>query len=266
MKAATAGQNRVTGRRGASAWRRGTRAVAAVRFAVVPVTALALVLLTADSRWLGSTGLSEALRTRLAGQFLLTEAALLVVWAPLVGVFAAMRRGRRLGGSVLAQTTLMTASSAAIVLALQTTMEMRPVVWSHTILWAAAVSLAMLGAACASMLREPLDAGAAAVGVALLGTSALFAAGPALDLLPGPVLDALLAVNPIATTAASADIDLWRMPLLYQLSPLAHRHVEFPAGGTALTAYLLIAGALLLLAVRQFTLQADNFSIERISS
>jgi hypothetical protein len=242
------------------------RMLGALRFAVVPVTAFGLVLLIADTRWLGSTGLSAAIRTRLAHQFLLAEAALVVLWAPLVGVFTAMRMGPRLGGSVVARMTLMTAASAAIVLAMQTAMESRPLVWSHAILWAAALALAMLGAACASMFREPLDAGAAAVGVALLGTIALFAAGPALDLLPGSVLDAALAVNPIVTTAAAADLDLWRMPLLYQLSPLAHRQVEYPAGGTALTAYLLIAGALLFLAVRQFTIKADNISIERISS
>jgi hypothetical protein len=260
------------------------RVLRTLRFAAVPVVAVGTVLII-DAVWLRTVDLSPANRTRLVGQILLAEAAWLMMWAPLLGLFTAMRVGPRgsesaggspwkrvllgavrLGRPLVAQITLMTATSAMGVFAAGTTMEVRTVVWSHAILWAAALTLSMLGAACASIYREPLDAGAAAVGLAVLGTIALFAGGPALDAIPEALLQAALAVNPIVATAASADIDLWRTHVLYQVSPFAHRHVEFPDIGTTLVAYLLIAGALWLLAARLVMHKIDNPSLERIAS
>ena len=173
----------------------------------------------------------------------LAEAALLAVWAPLLGLFTAMRvwpgqtAGRspalklvsdtwRLARPLLSRISVITGLSAAAVVTLRATMD--PGVWlqSHAVLWSAALALAAFGALCGRMFREPLDAAACAVGLALLTAFALFAAGPVLDGIPTRLLDAALAANPIVATAAAASIDIFRMDLLYQLSPLAHRQVE----------------------------------------
>jgi hypothetical protein len=249
--------------------------------AAVPVAALCVIL--ADTEWTGSAQLSAAIRTRLVGQLLLAEAALLAIWAPLVGVFTALRvrhagdelagmstvRGRRrsawqLGRPLVTRIMCMTATSAAIAWAMGAAMPTDALLRSHAILGAAALAFAALGAACGATFREPLDAGASAIGIALLAAFALFGGGPALDSIPRWLLHAALVVNPIVATAASANIDLFRMDLLYQLSPLAHRHVEYPAFGLALTVYVLIAVTWLLLGSDRLKTKVTTW--ERMSS
>jgi hypothetical protein len=239
--------------------------------AAVPAVSIGLILAT-DTRWLGSDQAAAAARARLVGQLLLTEAVLAVVWAPLMGLFAAMRvsasggqlAGRspaaklvigawQLGRLLVTRIALMTALSGGIVLAMRTTLDASTLVSAHAILGAAALAFATLGAACARMFREPLDAAACATGLALLTAFALFAGGPVLDSIPPWFLTAALAVNPIVATATSANIDLFRMDLLYQLSPLAHRHVEYPALITTFGVHVLAAVALLGLSARPVT-------------
>ena len=205
-----------------------------------------------------------------ASLLVLAEAALLAVWAPLLGLFTAMRvwpgqtAGRspavelvsgawRLGRPLLVRISLITGLSAAAVVTLRATMV--PGVWlqSHAILWSAALALAAFGALCGRMSREPLDAAACAVGLALLTAFALFAAGPVLDSIPAGLLHAALAANPIVATAAAASIDIFRMDLLYQLSPLAHRQVDYPSFTAAFGAYVSVAVVLLFLSARQVT-------------
>ncbi len=237
--------------------------------AAVPVAAIA-VLLAIDTRWSGS-GPPAAIRTRFTAEMWLAEAALLVIWAPLLGVVTAMRawsspdapadRTRsvrlvvgaiQLGRPLLARVALMTAISAAIAVAMRTTID-ADMLRSHATLGMAALTFAALGAACARMFREPLDAAACAIGIALVAAFALFAAGPVLDSTPRWLLRAVLVINPVVATAAAASIDILRMDMLYQLSPLAHRHVDYPVLTTTLAVYVLFAAGLLGLSARQFT-------------
>jgi len=238
--------------------------------AAIPLISLG-VLLAAEGRWLELSPGAAATRTRLVGLMWLTEAGLLVVVAPLSGLFTAMRvwpspddragRSRaasllvgasRLGLPLGARVALMVALSAALSAAMRTTMDASTMLSAHAILAAAALALATLGAGCARLFREPLDAAACATCVALLTGFAVFASGPVLDDLPRWVLEAALAVNPVVATASSAGIDIFRMDLLYQLSPLAHRQVEYPEFSTTFGAYVLSASAWLVLSARPF--------------
>ena len=206
-----------------------------------------------------------------ASLLLLAEAALLAVWAPLLGLFTVMRvppgqpfAGQsaaatlaagawRLGRPLLLRISLMTALSAAAVLTLRGTLDASSWLHAHAVLWSAALALAAFGALCGRMFPEPLDAAACAIGVALLTALALFAAGPLLDTLPAWLLDAALTSNPIVATAAAASIDIFRMDLLYQASPLAHRLVDYPSFTAAFGAYVSLTVVLLFLSARPVT-------------
>lgn len=157
----------------------------------------------------------------------------------------------------------MTAASAAIAFAAAAQVDANTMLRSHAILWAAALVLAMVGAACASAFSEPLDAAACAMAIALSSAVAVFAGGPVLDAIPRWLLEGALIFNPLVAMAGAANIDLFRMELLYQVSPLAHRHVDYPAPVTVFAAYVLVAVALLLVAARRFNREAVTFSVER---
>ena len=191
---------------------------------------------------------------------LLAEAALLGVWAPLQGLFTAIRvrstygeldgfspvnwrlhAAGRLARALIVPATALTLVSAAIAFAMRTSLD-AGVIWrAHAILWAAALALMALGAACSAAFGESLDAAACAVGLALLATAGLFAAGPALDSVPRALLDGALTVNPIVATAAAANVDIFRMEPLYRLSPIAHRPIEYPDPTTAFVTQMAIA-------------------------
>jgi hypothetical protein len=250
----------------------------------LPVVSLGVILAT-DTRWLGSVPLASPGRARLVGLMLLTEVALLVMFAPLAGLFMALRLrtpgdglatrspvGRllfsawQLARPLLMRIALMTVTSAVIVFTIRAPIDANTVLRSHVILWAAALTLATLGAVCAPMFDEPLDAAACAIGIALVVTTPVFVGGPALDSIPRWLVNASLVVNPIVATAASANIDLFRMDLLYRLSPLAHGHIEYPAASTTFAVYVLLAAVSLLLAARQFNSRVIGLSVERMSS
>src|SRR6185503_8160128 len=106
---------------------------------------------------------------------LLAEAALFVVWAPLQGVFTAIRvrstygeldgfspaRWRlhaagRLARALIARTTVVILVSAGIAFAMRTSLD-AGVIWrAHATLWAAALALMALGAACSAAFGESL--------------------------------------------------------------------------------------------------------------
>jgi hypothetical protein len=64
-------------------------------------------------------------------------------------------------------------------------------------------------------------------------------------------------------TAAGANLDLFRMNLFYQLSPLAHRQVDYPAVAVALAAYTLMAVGMLLLAAGRLDRTRPTYTLER---
>lgn len=284
MGSAATHVNRPAAVRGAAGQRARNYGLGLLSAVALPVVSLGVILAT-DTRWLGSVPFASAGRARLVGQMLLTEVALLVICAPLAGLFMALRMrtpgdglARRsavgklffsawqLARPLLMRIALMTVTSAVIVFTIRAPIDAKTVLLSHLVLWAAAMALATLGAVCAPLFDEPLDAVACAIGIALVVTTPVFVGGPALDSIPRWLVNASLVVNPIVATAASANIDLFRMDLLYRLSPLAHGHVEYPAATTAFAVYVLLAAALLLLTARQCNSSAIGFSVERMSS
>src|SRR4029434_6191515 len=106
-------------------------------------------------------------------------------------------------------------------------------------------ALAALGVWCGSVWRDPLDAAACSVGIAMLAAFGIFAAGPLAANLPTPVVNAALIASPIVSAASAADVDIFRTDLLYRISPLAHGRFDYPAWFTPLAAY----GTLLLISV-----------------
>jgi hypothetical protein len=193
-------------------------------------------------------------------EILLAEAALLVVLAPLAGVFAGIRvrstygdldgfpplRWRlhaagRLARALIARATILTIASAAIAFAVRTSLEADAIWRAHALVWAAALALMALGAACSAAFAESLDAAACAVGLAVLVGAGVFAAGPALDRVPRTLLEGALIVNPVVATAAAANVDIFRMEPLYRLSPLAHTAIEYPEATTAFVTQVAIA-------------------------
>ena len=250
--------------------------------AAVPFVSIGAIAV-ADTRWLNAPSL--ALRTETVVGLLLVQAGVVAIWAPLMGLFtvarvralrageppenalARMRAGSwQLGWRMMVRATAATASSAAIILALRSSIDAPALLKSHAMLWTVTLTFAAMGAACAAMLAEPLDGAATATVVAVLAATALFAAGPALDGLPPRLLDAALVANPVVATAVGANLDLFRMDLFYQLSPLAHRQIDYPAAAVVLAAYALMAAGMLLLAAARLDRRRPTDTIERMAT
>lgn len=214
---------------------------------------------------------------------MLIHVALIVVCAPLAGVIAAIRirasgaqwfhrspasamivAAWRLARLLMTWITSMTAAFAAIAFVAAPQVDASTMVQSHAIVWAVALLFTMVGATCASMFSEPLDAAACAMTVALSGAVGIFAASPMLDAIPRWLLDGALILNPFVAVSSAASFDLFRTELLYQLSPLAHRHVDYPAPATAFVTYVLLAFLLLLVTARRFNRRAGSSSVERM--
>jgi hypothetical protein len=170
---------------------------------------------------------------------LLWETVAVVVIAPLAGValaghgFRALRRAAILF-AVMGGVSI----SSAILIARvpwQTAMA------AHLTLGTAAIALAVLGGWCGSTFRDPLDAAACSVTVALIATCGLFFLGSTGADLPTPVVNAALLVNPIVAVASAANIDLLRFEFLYQISPIAHRRFDYPAWHLAAACFALVS-------------------------
>lgn len=173
------------------------------------------------------------------------EAAVLVVAAPLCGVALAMRRFR---GAVPAAALFVAALSVSAlwtIVVLGWSVTGGRALVSHTTVGAIGLAFAALGGWFGSVRRDPLDAAALSVGVALLAAFGIFAAGPLAADLPTPVVNAALAASPIVSAASAADVDLLRTDLLYRISPLAHGHFDYPTWFAPLAVY----GTLLLISL-----------------
>jgi hypothetical protein len=170
---------------------------------------------------------------------LLWEAAALVLIAPLAGVALAGRDFRGLRGLVIVLALLggVSAASATVV----AHVPWQTVMATHLTLGAAAIALAMLGAWCGSTLRDPLDAAACSMAVALIATCGLFSIGSLSADLPTPVVNVALLANPIVAVASAANIDLLRFEFLYQISPIAHRRFDYPTWYLAAFCFSLVA-------------------------
>ena len=226
--------------RGAAAWW-----LSAVAF---PVVALAAVLIM-DDQWRLWFDLPRLARSQIATDALLLETVLMVIVAPLGGVALVMRRLRRrdplmrkqsetgalhrawtLAWPLCAGAAVFAVTSAILAWAVlgRSSDPLPLIAMSHAALCAATLALATGGAFCASVLSDPLDAAACAVGLALVAAAGLLVAGPGVGNLPTVVIDAALQASPIVAVASAADIDILRMDALYRLSPLAHVRFDYP--------------------------------------
>jgi len=100
--------------------------------------------------------------------------------------------------------------------------------------------------ACARLVADPLDR-IASIALLLIGVlGGVFALGDVALWMPAPLLDLLLLGNPIVGVASAARLDIFHGALLYDISPIAHRDVHYPAwqaaaalyGCTAIAAFL----------------------------
>lgn len=161
-----------------------------------------------------------------AAYVLIGEAAAVVVAAPLAGVALA---GRRLRGLRWALIVLALFAGVSV----SWTILVAHVPWptalqAHLTLGAATLALGALGIWCGSAFRDPLDAAAWSVAVALIATCGLLSLGSFSADLPTPIVNAALLANPIVAVASAANIDLLRFEFLYQVSPIVHRTFDYP--------------------------------------
>ena len=165
------------------------------------------------------------------------EAAVLVVVAPLCGVALAVRRLRGAAPAAALFTAALTVSALWTVVALGWSAGSGRALVSYATVGTIGYALAALGAWSGSVLRDPLDAAACSMSIALLAAFSIFAAGPLAANLPTPVVNLALIASPIVSAASAADVDLFRTDLLYRISPLAHGRFDYPAWFTPLAAY-----------------------------
>jgi len=166
-----------------------------------------------------------------------------VVAAPLAGVAVASRRQPPLQtASQLAIGTLIFCAVSAGLTAVRLGGEagtLAYVATSHAVLASATLALAALGALLGTLMRDPLDAAALGVGMAVTAAYGVLVAGAPVAQMSAPLLKAALMASPVMTVATAAHVDLVRTDIWYQISPLAHVRLEYPAWGTVCGSYLL---------------------------
>lgn len=226
--------------------------------ASVPVWAVALAVVREVEATRQLVLSADTMRALTADAQLYT-AFIVLAAAPLAGVVtvrtaaaagADPRRGARLASialPVVIAVLLLVAVSASVTLAATGAGNGGAgfVAASHLTLMAVALSLAALGALCASVMPHPLDAAGSSLAIVLTAAGALFAAGGWVADLPPRLLAVTIAGNPLVAMSSSAGIDIVRMDLLYKISPLAHLGVDYPPHYGTAAAYLAIAAACL---------------------
>jgi hypothetical protein len=184
------------------------------------------------------SGLTASLVRNVTPDALLYSAVCVVVAAPIAGV--AVSSNRRL----LIATALFCAMSAALTsarLGLEAD-TLRFVATSHAVLFSATLALAGLGAWLGAVLRDPLDAAAIALTIAVTAAYGVLVAGAVVGEMSPPMLKAALLASPVMSVATAARVDLVRSDIWYQISPLAHVHLEYPAWTTVCGSYLAAGG------------------------
>ena len=188
------------------------------------------------------------------------ETAVVLVAAPLVGVLE-MSRVRARSAHILVEPArhqlehgwkvpirlLVGITAAAAFSALGSWLIRVPVaspgsiIRAHVTLALVAYASAASGALAASLDFETLDAAAMTTGGWIVAAVGLLALGPSLIDLPTRLLNALLLANPLVVVMAAGDIDMFRWPALYRISPVAHMRFDYPAWPVAALTYTVIA-------------------------
>jgi hypothetical protein len=215
--------------------------------------------------------MSAATRRGLAADALLFTIAAVVLFAPLAGVVVAagarVRAASAPGAGALEATSSLTAATAMLVASSALLMvlawghadaaALSLVATSHATMFAVALALAGFGALCGTTFRDSLDAAGCSLSVVLVAAGGLLVAGALLADVPRALIEVALAASPFVTMASSAHIDVMRMGVPYQMSPLAHIQVQYPAWYLASAWYLALAG----LCFVGVTLQARSWQL-----
>jgi hypothetical protein len=235
-----------------------TRAV--TKHAALWLAALLLPLASSVTAVLASAdpatwwSMSAAARRGFAADALLYIAGAVVLCAPLAGVVVAARSRLEGDGAPSAfETTWTLTAAAAIFVASSATLmvlgwglsdaeALRLITTSHATMFAVALGLAGFGAVCGATFGDSLDAAGCSLSVVLVAAGVLLVAGTALANVPRALLDVPLAVSPFIVMASAAHIDVLRTAVPYQMSPLAHLQVHYPAWYLASAWYLAFAG------------------------
>ena len=194
-------------------------------------------------------------------------ALLAVAIAPVAGVALATRRMRlsRVVAVVVSVTLGVCLASALVQLVLAEAADGRTIAASHAALAAVLLAVAALGCCCGARFSDPLDAVAMVLGIAVIAALGVPGAGPLLEVLPRRALGLALLANPIVAVASAAGIDLFRTPVLYQLSPIAHTQVDYPTAFTACVSYG-AAALTLFTGTALIRPRAGAISLERMSA
>ena len=77
--------------------------------------------------------------------------------------------------------------------------------------------------------------------ITLTAAGGLLVSGAVVADLPRPMIALGLVASPLVVIASAAQIDIVRMDLLYQISPLAHVQIDYPVWHRASAWYLALA-------------------------
>jgi hypothetical protein len=100
---------------------------------------------------------------------------------------------------------------------------------THVTLAAVALALGGCGALLGAWFREPLDAAGASLAIAVTAAVGLLVGGAPVARIPRPVVEWVMTASPLIAITSAAHIDIVRTDLLYQISPLAHQRIDYPA-------------------------------------
>jgi len=192
--------------------------------------------------------LAAPVRWSLAADGVLFTTACAIVCAPVVGAAVAARHrantgtARSLAIPLVAAVLLFAGVSAVLTLGwrLGQPDALGFVMRSHVTLTAVSAALVALGALCAALFRNPLDAAGASLLVSLGASGGLLVGGASVADLPRLVIAAGLTASPLVAMASAAQIDIVRSDLLYQISPLAHMQIDYPTWSLATACYLAV--------------------------
>lgn len=221
-----------------------TRLLLLAALAPLAAGAAAVVVNVEPGSWMA---MPLALRRALSRDALLYTAGAVVLAAPLAGVAAATVR--RLDASRVAGATAILAAAAAVFATASAAVSifvfgqtdadaLRLVATSHATMFAVAFALAAFGALCGALLRDPLDAAACSLIIVLIAAGGLLVTGVSMSDVPSSLIDVAVTASPLVAMAASSHIDIARMAVPYQMSPLAHLQVDYPTWYAACAWYL----------------------------
>jgi len=195
-------------------------------------------------------------------QALLIEALAAVVVAPLLGVTVPSMRARLIAVGVFVSASFI----VNVFVNRATTMGMlESAVAVHVTLGGAILALAAIGAVCRAMCDDALDAIAVSVMAGVAAAFGVFSLGALAADMPTPLLNLLLAANPVVAVASAANIDVFRGALLYRLSPIAHREFQYPAWQWAAAIYGCVSVAAFLAAARVRRTRAGRASTPQLT-